>query len=156
MAMPLLFLCVLCAVSWWLASLIVLSGWERKKTEKESVYERDGEMEVGAHTVCLCRSWLLYLEPGFLGPGMLLEEGETVLSHQPGQQQASQGTEDKPTTITIGSIRRLVKVGIFITMTLQCHAPLVISLQHFYWETMVPLFTPPSSLRSQSIINCIN
>uniref|UniRef100_A0A8C7L0H9 Uncharacterized LOC109872599 n=1 Tax=Oncorhynchus kisutch TaxID=8019 RepID=A0A8C7L0H9_ONCKI len=63
----------------------------------------------GASVRVLGGCWLLYLEPGFLGPGMLLEEGETVLSHQPGQQQASQGTEDKPTTITIGSIRRLVK-----------------------------------------------
>ncbi|XP_014052599.1 uncharacterized protein isoform X1 [Salmo salar] len=63
----------------------------------------------GASVRVLGGCWLLYLEPGFRGPGMLLEEGETVLSHQPGQQQASQGTEDKPTTITIGSIRRLVK-----------------------------------------------
>ncbi|XP_041749808.2 uncharacterized protein LOC121579352 isoform X1 [Coregonus clupeaformis] len=63
----------------------------------------------GASVRVLGGCWLLYLEPGFRGPGLLLEEGETVLSHQPGQQQASQGTEDKPTAITIGSIRRLVK-----------------------------------------------
>ncbi|CAB1352404.1 unnamed protein product, partial [Coregonus sp. 'balchen'] len=63
----------------------------------------------GASVRVLGGCWLLYLEPGFRGPWVLLEEGETVLSHQPGQQQVSQGTENKPTTITIGSIRRLVK-----------------------------------------------
>lgn len=95
------------------------------------VRERESEIEVGAHTVCVCvcRSWLLYLEPGFQGPWVLLEEGETVLSHQPGQQHASQGIKNKPTSITIGSIRRLVKVGIFITIKLQYQVPLVISLQ---------------------------
>ncbi|KAL0994493.1 hypothetical protein UPYG_G00122990 [Umbra pygmaea] len=59
----------------------------------------------GASVRVLGGCWLLYLEPGFQGPGVLMEEGETVLTHQPG----SQGTEDKPTKITIGSIRRLVK-----------------------------------------------
>ncbi|XP_024287692.1 uncharacterized protein LOC112257955 isoform X1 [Oncorhynchus tshawytscha] len=63
----------------------------------------------GASVRVLGGCWLLYLEPGFQGPWVLLEEGETVLSHQPGQQQASQGVKNKPTSITIGSIRRLVK-----------------------------------------------
>ncbi|XP_067113902.1 uncharacterized protein [Osmerus mordax] len=59
----------------------------------------------GASVRVLGGSWLLYLEPGFMGPGVVLEEGETVLTHQPGQHT----TQDKPTAITIGSIRRLVK-----------------------------------------------
>nr|XP_046160210.1 beta/gamma crystallin domain-containing protein 3-like [Oncorhynchus gorbuscha] len=63
----------------------------------------------GASVRVLGGCWLLYLEPGFQGPWVLLEEGETVLSHQLGQQQASQGIKNKPTSITIGSIRRLLK-----------------------------------------------
>ncbi|XP_046873042.1 uncharacterized protein LOC124465355 isoform X3 [Hypomesus transpacificus] len=59
----------------------------------------------GASVRVLGGCWLLYLEPGFTGPGVVLEEGETVLTHQPGQHT----TQDKPTAITIGSIRRLVK-----------------------------------------------
>lgn len=60
----------------------------------------------GASVRVLGGCWLLYLEPGFKGPGVVLEEGETVLTHQPGRQTTQ---EDKPTAITIGSIRRLVK-----------------------------------------------
>ncbi|XP_010891881.2 uncharacterized protein LOC105023987 isoform X1 [Esox lucius] len=58
----------------------------------------------GASVRVLRGCWLLYMETGFRGPGMLLEDGETVLGLQPGHQQG-----DKPTKITIGSIRRLVK-----------------------------------------------
>ena len=65
-------------------------------------------MAMGTETLCVSRSWLLYLEPGFMGPGVVLEEGETVLTHQPGQHTP----QDKPNAITIGSIRRLVKVRI--------------------------------------------
>ncbi|KAJ7996981.1 hypothetical protein DPEC_G00224160 [Dallia pectoralis] len=58
----------------------------------------------GASVRVLAGCWLLYTETGFRGPGVLLEEGETVLPHQPSQQHG-----DTPSTITIGSIRRLVK-----------------------------------------------
>ncbi|KAG9351550.1 hypothetical protein JZ751_022801 [Albula glossodonta] len=62
-----------------------------------------GNMDVG--TLCVRRSWLLYRDPGFRGPCVVLEEGEKVLSQAGGLF----CPESNSTAVNIGSIRRVVK-----------------------------------------------
>lgn len=63
-------------------------------------------MEV--QTVCVCHSWLLYVEPRYQGSCILLEEGQTI--------QTSGETREKdrpaPATLSVGSIRSAIKVNL--------------------------------------------
>lgn len=64
-------------------------------------------MEV--QTVCVCHSWLLYVEPRYQGSCILLEEGQTI--------QTSGETREKdrppaPATLSVGSTRRAIKVNL--------------------------------------------
>lgn len=59
-------------------------------------------------TVCVCRSWLLYVEPGYRGSCIVLEEGQTV---QTGGVTAESDRPSAPTPSSVGSIRRAVKVS---------------------------------------------
>ncbi|KAL4608726.1 very large A-kinase anchor protein isoform X1 [Arapaima gigas] len=58
----------------------------------------------GASVRVLSGCWLLYREPKFQGSCLVLEEGDTVLTHADGLDSPENG----PTAITIGSIRRVV------------------------------------------------
>lgn len=73
-------------------------------------------------TVCVCRSWLLYVEPGFKGSCVVLEEGERVLTSGGGELKG-QNTDHQ---VSIGSIRRVVKV-----FSLQSMSILMNLLFHF-------------------------
>lgn len=62
-------------------------------------------MEV--QTVCVCHSWLLYVERRYQGSCILLEEGQTIQTS--GETRERDGPS-APTTLSIGSIRRAMKV----------------------------------------------
>lgn len=62
-------------------------------------------MEV--QTVCVCHSWLLYLERGYQGSCILLEEGQTI---QTRGETRERDELSAPAPFSVGSIRRAVKV----------------------------------------------
>lgn len=62
-------------------------------------------MEV--QTVCVCRSWLLYVERRYQGSCVLLEEGQTIQTS--GETRERDGPS-APALLSVGSIRRAVKV----------------------------------------------
>ncbi|XP_061105366.1 uncharacterized protein LOC133133278 [Conger conger] len=59
----------------------------------------------GASVRVLRGCWLLYRDPGFRGPCVVLEEGDKVLSQDGGLSWLG----ESPSTVTIGSIKRAVK-----------------------------------------------
>ena len=70
--------------------------------------EMNMNMEGPAQTVCVCRSWLLYVESGFRGSCVVLEEGEKVLTC--GEGELKEHSTDSTGQVSIGSIRTVVKV----------------------------------------------
>lgn len=92
--------------------------------------------KTGVSIRVLTGCWLLYVEPGFKGSCVVLEEGERVLTSA-GEELKGQGT-DSPCQLSIGSIKRVVKDDSI--PEIHCHregeAPIVLHSQVENLETV--------------------
>lgn len=94
--------------------------------------EMNMDMEGPAQTVCVCRSWLLYVEPGFRGSCVVLEEGEKVLTC--GEGELKEHSTDSTDQVSIGSIRTVVKVFPPLSISVSIfNESLSLSLHVFLW-----------------------
>ncbi|XP_062392447.1 beta/gamma crystallin domain-containing protein 3 [Sardina pilchardus] len=88
---------------------VTFSG-EKRIIFDDVVDTGDMAFKTGLSLQALTGCWLLYVEPGFKGTCMVLEEGEKVLIGGEGEvQEQSTNKVKSPDPVSIGSIRRVVK-----------------------------------------------